>query len=127
MARVVLRWLLAAFFIAAGTNHFRMPAQYTAMMPAWLPLPAVMNAVAGACEVLGGIAILVPRFRRAAGWGLIALPVAVFPANPHVALAGRMPGFNFAPATLWLRLPLQAVLTAWVTWVSLVRERDPGR
>jgi len=97
------------------------------MMPAWLPLPAVMNAVAGACEVLGGIAILVPRFRRAAGWGLIALPVAVFPANPHVALAGRMPGFNFAPATLWLRLPLQAVLTAWVTWVSLVRERDPGR
>jgi uncharacterized membrane protein len=89
------------------------------MMPPSLPWPSALIAISGACEVLGGIGILVPRTRRAAGWGLIALLAAVFPANLHVALMGRMPGFDLSPATLWLRLPFQAVFAAAVAWAAL--------
>jgi uncharacterized membrane protein len=53
--------------------------------------------------------------------------VAVFPANLHVALMGRMPGFAFSPLTLWLRLPLQAVLVAWVYFAAIAPGRKPGR
>jgi uncharacterized membrane protein len=123
IARAVLLWLLAAFFVLAGLNHFREPAVYLGMMPPWLPWPAALIAVSGACEVLGGIGILVPRTRRAAAWGIIALLAAVFPANLHVALMGRMPGFGFSPAVLWLRLPFQAVFAFAVAWAALAGDR----
>jgi len=119
MTRIIFRWFLAAFFIAAGMNHFRMPNVYVAMIPPWLPWPYALNAFSGICEILGGIGVLLPRLRVAAGWGLIALLVAVFPANLHVALMGHMPGFSFSPLTLWLRLPFQGVMIAWVAWVSI--------
>jgi uncharacterized membrane protein len=127
MIRIALRWFLAAFFTAAGINHFRSPEMYLGMIPAWLPWPSALSAAAGAGEILGGVGVLVPRLRSAAGWGLIALLVAVFPANLHVALMGRMPGFAFSPLTLWLRLPLQAVLVAWVYFAAIAPGRKPGR
>jgi uncharacterized membrane protein len=97
------------------------------MMPTGLPWPSGLIAISGAFEILGGIGILLPRARVAAGWGLIALLVAVFPANLHVALAGSMPGFSFSPTTLWLRLPLQAVLVAWVAWAAIARGKSRRR
>jgi uncharacterized membrane protein len=123
MTRIVFRWILAAFFIVSGMNHFRVPDVYIAMIPPWLPWPSGLNAVAGACEILGGIGVLIASLRCAAGWGLIALLVAVFPANLHVALLGHMPGFGYSPLALWLRLPFQAVLIAWVAWVSIWDEK----
>ena len=116
------RWLLAVFFVVAGANHFRSPEIYLGMMPPWLPWPSALHLIAGAAEILGGLALLVPGARRAAGWGLIVLLVVIFPANLHVALAGKMPGTEFSPLTLWLRLPFQAVFIAWVWWVALRRE-----
>ena len=121
-----LRWLLAAFFIVAGANHFRRPEIYLGMMPPGLPGPAALHLTAGAAEILGGIGLLVPRTRRAAAWGLMALLIAIFPANLHVALAGKMPGFDFSPLTLWLRLPLQAGFMAVVWWVGLRRVAPPA-
>jgi uncharacterized membrane protein len=119
----VLRWALALFFVAAGLNHFRAPEVYFGMMPPWLPWPLAMIAISGAAEVLGGIGLLVPATRRLAGWGLIALLIAVFPANVHVALQGKMPGFDFSPTVLWARLPFQAVAIAAVWWVALARPK----
>ena len=113
-----LRWLLAVFFVVAGVNHFRTPEIYFGMMPPWLPWPAALNAIAGGAEILGGVGLLVPQTRRLAGGGLIALLIAVFPANVHVALEGRMPGTDFSPLVLWARLPFQAVFVAWVWWVA---------
>jgi uncharacterized membrane protein len=123
--RGFFRLLLAAFFVAAGLNPFRSPDIYLGMMPAWLPRPLALNAIAGAAEVLGGLGLLPPGTRRWAGGGLLALLVAVFPANVHVALVGHMPGFNFSPAMLWLRLPFQAVFAVWVWWVAW--DRPGGR
>jgi uncharacterized membrane protein len=123
---VFLRCLLGLFFVAAGANHFRSPATYLGMMPAWLPAPPAMNVIAGAAEMAGGIGLFLPGLRRWAAWGLIALLAAVFPANLHVALQGHMPGFSFSPAVLWLRLPFQALFMAAV-WAVALRPPSPGR
>jgi uncharacterized membrane protein len=122
--RLFFRILAAMFFVAAGANHFHAPAVYLGMMPPRLPSPLTLIYISGAAEILGGIGICVPVTRKFSGWGLIALLVAVFPANLHVALQGRMPGFDFSPLILWLRLPLQLVAIGWVWWTTLAPARN---
>ena len=124
MWRTLFRCLLAAFFVAAGANHFRTPEVYLGMMPSWLPWPLVLVQVSGGAEVLGGVGVLVPFTRRFSGWGLIVLLIAVFPANLHVALQGHMPGFDLSPLILWMRLPFQLVLISWVWWTAVAPQRD---
>jgi uncharacterized membrane protein len=119
MLCTVSHWLLAAFFLAAGIYHFINPDLYLQMMPSWLPWPAGLVALSGAAEILGGIALLMPATRRVAGWWLIALLVAVFPANIHVALHG-FPALKAPPWVLWARLPFQAVLIAWIYWAAII-------
>lgn len=123
--QVIGRWLAALFFILAGLNHFRDPALYLSMMPPWVPWPDLLQKMAGAAEVAGGIGILIPPLRRMAGWGLLLLLVAVFPANLHLALHGwpEAPA-AIAPWVLWARLPLQLGFAAWVWW-SCLSERRP--
>jgi uncharacterized membrane protein len=111
-----LRMLAAGFFVLAGVNHFIFPAFYAALVPPWLPAAGVLSAAAGVAEIAGGLGLLVPRLRRAAGWGLIALLIAVFPANVHAALH---PDGSLPPIALYLRLPFQAVFIAWVWRVAL--------
>src|ERR1039458_8037101 len=89
MSRTFALWVLAAFFVVAGANHFLNPGPYLAMMPHYLPWHEGLIIVSGVAEIAGGLAILVARVRRLAGWGLIALLVAVFPANVQVAQIGR--------------------------------------
>lgn len=107
-------WLVGLFFIGAGAYHFARPAPYLAMMPPWLPRPGLLVAVSGLAEIAGGIGMLIGRFRRMAAWGLIALLVAVFPANLHVAVHG-WPGTDFPGWVLWIRLPFQ-VLFIWLVY-----------
>jgi uncharacterized membrane protein len=115
--KAVVRGLLALFFVLAGANHFRTPGIYLAMIPPLLPYKEFLNFFCGLAEIAGGIGLFVPGIRRAAGWGLILLLIAVFPANVYVALRGHMDGVNVSPAMLWLRLPFQAVFLALVAWV----------
>ena len=126
MSRTFALWVLAAFFMVAGANHFLNPGPYLGMMPPYLPWPARLILVSGIAEIAGGLAILIAKMRRLAGWGLIALLVAVFPANVQVALHG-WPGVQIPQWTLWARLPLQGVLIAWVYWVCRARrsQSDP--
>lgn len=125
MKRTVAIWLLALFFIAAGLNHFVNPAPYLAMMPSYLPWPETLNWISGAAEIAGGIGVLVARTRRLAGWGLIALLLAVFPANINVALHG-WPRENIAPWILWARLPFQPVMI-WVVYCITGRGENGGK
>jgi len=110
------RWVLALFFVLAGANHFLNPGTYISMVPAYLPSAAALVWISGLAEVVGGFGLLFYATRRFAGWGLIALLIAVFPANLHVALNG-WPGMEIPGWALWLRLPFQLLLIWWVYWV----------
>ena len=120
--RTALRLLAAVAFVAAGVNHFVKPGFYRQIIPPGFPSPALLVAVSGACEVAGGLGLLIRPLRRAAGLGLIALLIAVFPANLYMAFAPhRIAGLPVARWLLWLRLPFQGVLIAWVWFVALGR------
>lgn len=89
-------------------------------MPPYLPYPRALVLVSGFFQIAGGVGVLIPRLRRAAGLGLVLLLVAVFPANVHMAVqAEQLEGISVAPHLLWLRLPLQGVLIAWVWWAAV--------
>ncbi len=109
------RIVLAALFVAAGTLHFIIPDQYAAVMPPWLPMHRALVFISGVAEIAGGIGLLVPRTRRAAGIGLILLLIAVWPANLQMLLNARAAGASTVVQALFLlRLPLQFVLIYWV-------------
>lgn len=110
--------LLAAGFVVAGVLHFVRPDAYARIVPPFLPWPKPLVYVSGVAEILGGVGVLIPGLRPWAGLGLIALLIAVFPANVYMAVAPEQAGFGVAPLWLWLRLPLQAVLIAWVWWAT---------
>jgi uncharacterized membrane protein len=117
--KTALRVLLAGMMVAAGVLHFASPASYARIVPSFLPSPLVLVYVSGFFEILGGLGLLVAATRRWAAWGLIALYVAVFPANVNMAV--HRIGFDGPSWVLWLRLPLQAVLIAWAWWFTRPR------
>lgn len=128
-ALVISRALLAATFVFAGVMHFVATKTYMSVVPPYLPHPRELVIISGVCEIAGGIGVLIPSLRRMAGWGLIALLIAVFPANVEMALHGHTLGHTYVSSLLgWLRLPLQAVLIAWV-WRSAAApgQVSPGR
>jgi len=108
---------LSLLFVVAGVYHFVNPGFYLRIMPPWLPAHLQLVYLSGALEILGGVAVLVPRIRAAAGLGLVLLLIAIFPANLHIALNPQLfPGIS--PAALYARLPLQALLIAWAYWAT---------
>jgi uncharacterized membrane protein len=117
--KTLLRWLLTIFMVAAGANHFITPTTYVAMMPAELPAPLTLVYVSGIAEMLGGLGLILPATRKLAAWGLVALYVAVFPANLNMAINHLRLGASDVPSwALWARLPLQGVLIAWAWWFT---------
>jgi uncharacterized membrane protein len=113
--RFIVRTLLPALlFIFTGTMHFVKPAMFRSIVPPAFGHTGELVALSGAAELAGGIGLLLPATRNAAGIGLIALLVAVWPANWYMALAADRFA-AVAPAwVLWLRVPLQLPLIWWV-------------
>jgi uncharacterized membrane protein len=123
-ARTILRWIATIAFVVAGANHFYNPAVYLGMMPAVLPAPEALNYLSGVAEILGGLGLILPATRRLAAWGLIALLVAVFPANLNMAINDLPLGADHVPRwALWARLPLQVV---FILWIHLFTRPDPA-
>jgi len=120
--------LIAAFFVIAGLAHFASPATYLPLMPGYLPWHLPLIYLSGLAEIAGGIGICSKRTRRLAGWGLIALLVAVFPSNIHMLMhkvplnAKQVPEWIY-----WIRLPLQGVLMAWIYGCCVVPTRVKER
>jgi uncharacterized membrane protein len=112
--RAISKYLLALFMVGAGTLHFINPDFYLKIMPPYLPLHLELVYVSGFCEIALGVLLLIPRFSRFAAWGIIALLIAVFPANIYVY---QHQDVLPAPPTLHLlRLPLQGVFILWAYW-----------
>ena len=111
------RYLFGVLFILAGLNHFRNPDFYINIMPPYLPWHGALVAISGVAEIALGALLLVRRWSVLAGWGLIALLVAIFPANVHMAVHPKLYP-SISPVALWLRLPLQGLLIAWAYWYT---------
>ncbi len=114
----ISRGLLAVFFAIAGALHFMNPAFYLQIMPSYIPFPLAMIYISGVFEVLLGLMTLPERTRKLAGWGLIALLIAVFPANIHIALHPEIFP-KVQPWVSWARLPFQGVFIFWVWKTTL--------
>lgn len=109
--------LLALAFVYVGVQHFTGPESFVAIVPPYLPEPLLLVYVSGVAEIAGGIGVLIPRLRRLAGWGLLALLAAVYPANIHMALHPELFP-QMTQTALYVRLPVQFVLAAWVWWAT---------
>jgi uncharacterized membrane protein len=112
--------LLAAFFTFAGVMHFVRPREYEAAMPPQIPMHREAVIVSGVAEIVGGLAVIRPSTRGFARWWLVALLLAVFPANVYMAVRPEDVAERGVPAdriprwALYLRLPCQALLALWV-------------
>ncbi|WP_445631766.1 DoxX family protein [Nostoc sp. DSM 114167] len=114
-----LRVILAISIIVVGITHFLVPQEYVKIVPPQLPYPLGLVYLSGFYEILGGIGLLVPPVSQAAAWGLIALFIAVYPAN--IYMAANLIKIEHIPNSPWVhvvRLPLQAVLIAWAWWYT---------
>ena len=114
MLLALLKWLLAIAVGLSGVLHFTSSKTYEAMISTWLPAHRPLVLISGAFELLGGIGVLVPATQRLAAWGLVALFIAVFPANVNMAVNKLPLGRKRVPMwALWARLPLQLVFIGW--------------
>lgn len=131
-AKRILLYLMAGFYVCAGAMHFIWPAAYVQMMPPYLPWHRELVYLSGIAEFVLGAGVLMPQTRRYAAWGIVALLIAVFPANVHIAL-NNVPVFGAAEGAgiwNWVRLPFQGVLIAWAwwyTWPDLQIEESGGQ
>ncbi len=116
---------VAVLFIGAGILHFLHPARYAGIVPYMLPHSLAIVYISGLAELAGGIGVLFPQTRILAGRGLILLLIAIFPANVQMLVSERAAhARHWFEAVLWLRLPAQGLLIAWVWRATL--HGDPG-
>jgi len=113
----VTRYLFGTLFIGAGIGHFLIPQFFVDIVPPALPWPRTLVYLSGIAEMGLGALLFFRRWQTLAGWGLVALSIAVFPANLYMAQHPER--FPEIPKTaLLIRLPLQAVLIAWAYWYT---------
>jgi len=107
---------LAVFFVVAGIGHFVISDFYLSIMPSYLPYHLELVYLSGIFEILGGLGVLISGTRKWAGYGLMVLLIAVYPANIHMAIVPEKFAELGPPLLLYARLPLQFVFIAWAYW-----------
>lgn len=117
---VVFLW-----FSIGGIAHFAATDVEMRIVPPFVPWPREVVWLSGAAELLGAAGLLWRPTRRWAGLGLVALTIAVTPANVYML---QHPGLFGVPVWLLvLRLPLQLALLALIAWSTFLAPRadDP--
>ena len=108
----LLLYIMALLYVVAGSLHFLRPGMYTGIIPSYLPYPLTLVYISGLAEIVLGLLLLNRKTKKLAAWGIMALLVAVFPANVQMLLNYSRDQHPF----LWiavLRLPLQVILIWW--------------
>ena len=129
--QTIVRWIAAVNFVGVGVLHFTHAHIFLLMMPPYLPAHEALVAISGFFEIAGGIGLLIERTRRAAAWGLLALVVAVFPANIYMATASVELPIEWLPQSetgRWVRLLFQPLIALEVWFAGLWRPSttEPG-
>jgi uncharacterized membrane protein len=126
--RIVLRWLLAAFYAFAGYAHLARPEGFLAITPDWVPAPELVVALTGVAEILGAVGLIWKPVRRWAGVGLALYALCVWPANFNHAFNDiTMGGVNLDWSYHGPRLALQPVIIWLALWVGEVVEWPFGK
>jgi uncharacterized membrane protein len=107
--------VMSILYVLGGSYHFISPGTYLKIMPPYLPAHLPLVYVSGAAEMGLGALLWVPRLRSLAAWGIVALLLAVFPANLYMYQQGG-PAFDLPDWALLIRLPLQGLLIGWAYW-----------
>ncbi|MFK7913806.1 MAG: hypothetical protein AB8B93_07815 [Pseudomonadales bacterium] len=115
----VLRYLGLAivfvWFMFGGITHFTNPDFFVAIMPPYLPWHLEIVYLSGALEVLFAAMLLLPATRQLAGNLLIALTIAVTPANIHMWMHPELFP-EVEPPLLTVRLVIQVILLLVIWW-----------
>lgn len=125
-----LVYVMGTVYAVAGVLHFVVPKAYARVIPPQFPRPLALVYLSGIAEIVLGVGVMIRRTRRWSAWGIIALLVAVFPANVHMATSDVatdvVPDWasGITRIAMWARLPLQGVLILWAWWYTrLMPER----
>ncbi|MBT5835548.1 MAG: DoxX family membrane protein [Hellea sp.] len=112
-------WFFAVFFFYAGLMHFVQEESFTAIVPPFIPFPKLIVWTTGLMELVFAILLILPRYRKLAGFLLAPFLLAVLPANIHMAMNNIPFGeMSATPTTLWLRVALQFPLILSILWVT---------
>ena len=108
---IVMSW----FYISAGLLHFTNTNWFLQIVPPYLPIKLELVYLSGFFEVIFGIMLIVPFLRYYAGWGLILLLIAVYPANIYLAQTNGA-AMNTSALVAWGRLPFQFIFIGIAYW-----------
>ena len=106
---------MGIFYIIVGIHHFIDPEWYVQIVPPPLPFKSNLVYISGFFEILLGSLLFFKKRRFLAGWGLIILLIAVYPANIYLALTNGQ-AINTTPFIAWIRLPFQFVFIGLAYW-----------
>lgn len=109
---------MSALYCFAGISHFRKPDFFIKLTPKWVPSPERVNIIVGVIEIILGVTLLFSLTRSYAAMGIIALLIAVFPANIYHFQKAKRKGVHVIPTLI--RLPIQGLLIYWAyTFISI--------
>jgi uncharacterized membrane protein len=126
--RAIMRWVLAAFFSAAGVAHLVVPDKLLAITPSWVPYAPEVIMITGWCELAGAVALVTRPLRWQAGVAFAAYSLCVWPANFKHAIAGvDLPYISNSWFYHGPRLAFQPVIIWWALYCSGVIDWPWGR
>lgn len=116
----ILATVIGVLFIVLGINHFVNPGFYTPIMPPYFPAPLFWVLLSGVLEIIGGVGLVLGRFRRPAAYGLALLMVAFFPVHIHMLFwPAEVGATDISPYLLFWRFALQFVLVTLFVWLAV--------
>ena len=108
---IVMSW----FYISAGLLHFTNTNWFLQIVPPYLPIKLELVYLSGFFEIIFGLMLVLPSWRYYAGWGLVLLLIAVYPANIYLAQTNGA-AMNTSALVAWGRLPFQFLFIGIAYW-----------
>ena len=112
-------YVMGFMYIFIGIRHFLDPQYFLYIVPPQLPFKLFLVYLTGLIEVVGGVAILSPKSRKAGAYLLIFLLVSVFPANIYLYVSETPQNLlGITKTDALIRMPFQIPLIIIAYWHS---------
>ena len=112
-------FVMGVMYVIIGIKHFTDPQYFLDIVPPQLPFKLFLVYLTGLIEVVGGVAILAPKIRKAGAYLLIFLLVSVFPANIYLYVSETPQSLlGISEADALIRMPFQIPLILLAYWHS---------